>query len=348
MTALRYSLWLIVIWAGTWTGAAQQAQRLFFTDHIRVDEQQDKGLAIVEPMKCSPEGELYLRFARGVPEPGVSIVSLNGKLHRRSLASIPELSDSSFLDYTPGPGGSASLLVGRRKNPRSDGDFYVVTLRDSGNVITKIDTQPGLALRQIAAFGAGSFAVAGFLKGPDNRAEPLLEIIDSNGRVQTQVSLVGDLGAKEVAQSHLIADSKDSPAEAYAGWLEVSSLQTADDGRVYLMRRSPEGPVFLITAGGAIQKLMLKTPERHAVLSSVKLNHGILAAEYYLPSFSSSTPRTYYLTLTDVVTGHQMQKIRYQSGQNIGVGMACYTDKGFEFLSQDSEGYPQIGFAVGN
>jgi hypothetical protein len=346
-TLRHFSVYVLVVILTPWHSIGQEAQHLVVVDTVRIAEQHDRGLAVVEPMKCSPEGDLYLRFARGAPEPGVTIISEEGQVNRLTLASVPQLNNSSFLDYAPAPHSSVVLLVGKRVHPPAEAEYYVVSLRKDASNVTKMDTQSGLALRQIAVLG-DSFVASGYLKGLNSRAAPFVGIFDNRGQLERQVQLAGDLTAQDIAQSRAEDKGNDqSGLDSFTAWLDVSSLQTADDGRVYLMRKSPAGPVFLIAPGGAVEKVELKPPTKDAVLSTIKVNHGSIAAEYYLPTPSSSHRRTYYLTVTDIATRVMRQKIRYESSQAIGVGLTCYDEKGFEFLSQDSDGYLQIVIAVG-
>jgi hypothetical protein len=298
-------------------------------------------------MKCSSEGELYMRFARGTPEPGVSIVADDRKQIRRlSLASLPELNRSSLLDFCPGSNHSTSFLIGRRSNPRGPIEHDIVTWKNDGTAaITKIDIQPGVSLRQITALGSDTFVIAGYSMSDAKGAKPFMGIFDDRGQLQKEISLTGDLEPKEVARAKLMPGG-DEPTDAFTGWLELSSLQTAEDGRAYLMRRSPEGPVFLISPGGTVQKLKLVPPEKSAVLASVKVRGGTIAAEYYVPN-SSASRRVHYITLTNVGSGKVQYVIRYTGAGSTGVGMVCYGEKGFEFLAQDSEGYLAVITAIG-
>ena len=341
---LTYSLLLLL----TLQGFAQHTRQLLVVDTVRLPEQQEGGLAIMEPMKCSPEGDLYVRFARGTPELGVTVVSEdNQHIYRLDTTNLPELNGSYLLDFAPGSNHTVFFLVGRRTEPKASVEHDIVTLRDDGTkTITRIDSPPGASLRQIAVLGSDSFAIAGYVQATGRGEKPFLGIFDDRGQFQREVTLKGDLQPKDVVRSKLMSN-RGQPVDAFVGWLEVSSLQTAGDGRAYLMRRSPEGPVFLISPGAAVKKVKLKPPEKGAVLSSVKIGTGVIAAEYYMSDSSSHTPRMHYLTLTDLVHGRLQQVIRYQGGQSVGVGMVCYGEKGFEFLSQDSDGYLEAVTAAG-
>jgi hypothetical protein len=339
--AFAFSLSLLCSYA-----LSQRIEHLSIVNSSRVSEKQDIGLAIVEPMKCSPEGELYVRFARGAPEAGVSIVSTDGQVHRLTLSALPELNGSTYLDYAPGPRGSAYLLVAKRKTPRTEVEYRVVTLHESRtSTFIKLDTPPELALRQIATLGSNAFVVSGYARTRDKGTQSFIAIFDDRGQFERRVPLAGDLDAKHLTRLGVISKNANS-TDAVADWLEVSSLQTADDGAVYLMRRSPEGPVFLISPGAEVRKISLKAPEKTATLSSVKVNHGTIAAEYYLATSSPEKTRVHYITLTDIRSGRIQRKIRYEGSRMTGLGLACYSETGFEFLSQDSEGYLQIVTAI--
>ena len=52
--------------------------------------------------------------------------------------------------------------------------------------------------------------------------------------------------------------------------------------------------------------------------------------------------------MVDVLTEQRQQLINYEGSQSTGVGMVCYREQTFEFLSQDVDGHLQVVRAIGN
>jgi hypothetical protein len=319
---------------------AQQARQLSIIDSVQLPEQQEHGLAVMMPMKCSASGELYVRFSRGDRENGVTVVSEDRQhVVHLSPSQVPDMIGSSPLDFAPGLDHDAFLLV---VAPRSPVAYYIVTLKDNAaSTVTRLDTQPGLELHQFAVLGADHFVISGYFRLGGEGPKPFTGIFDSRGQLQKEIALPGDLDSKAVAKSKLMPESQ-SAEDGFAGWLEVSSLQTADDGSVYVTRHGPEGPVFLISAGGTVRRVRLRPPEKAATLASVKINGGSLVAEYYMPGSASGGHRVHYLVVTDLSSGNPQETIQYEGIQSTGVGMVCYRENTFEFLSQAPDGHLQI------
>jgi len=335
---------IVLLWLPV--AAAQQQRQLSIIESVQLPELHERGLSVMAPMKCSPTGELYVRFSP--KENGVTVVSEDRQhvLHF-DLSQVPDLNGSSLSDFAPGLDHGAFLLVAGPAGPRSPAEKYIVTLKDDAtSTVTKLDTQPGLALMQIAVLGADHFVISGYFRLGGKPPKPFTAIFDQRGQLQKEISLPGDLDSKAVAKSKLMPGSQ-SPDRGFAAWLEVSSLQTADDGSVYITRHGPEGPVSLISPGGAVRSVRLRPPETAATLASVKVNGGTLAAEYYMLGSTPGGQRVRYLTVTDLSSRKLQETIRYEGSQSAGVGMVCYRENTFEFLSQASDGHLEIVRAVG-
>jgi hypothetical protein len=130
------------------------------------------------------------------------------------------------------------------------------------------------------------------------------------------------------------------------GWLDSSSLQTADDGSVYLARSAPQGPVFIISPGGEVRRVMLTTPDSGAALLSVKIAGGKIAAEYNVPGSPPEGHHRNFLTITDLSTGRRLDTVGYEGSALTGVGLVCYLNQSFEFLAYGSDGGLKVVRAV--
>jgi hypothetical protein len=317
------------------------------TDQIPQQHQQ-RVLSIKAPVKCSPSGELYMELLGGGVEPGVSIVSEDHQhISWFGLSQVADLENANLLDFAPGVSHDVFLLGSRNATEeRRPADYLVVHFKEGASAsVTKLNLKPGFQLRQIALLGADDFVVSGFFGWQSRRAQAFTAIFDASGQFLREIRLPADLSPHNGPQ-----DQIDRPAEAAEAettsleWLDLSSLQTADDGSVYLIRNTPVGPLFLITPGGAVRRVTLMSPEKEAVLSSVKIADGRMVAEYYIPG-PSGVSRWHFLTVTDLSTGQRLDTLRYQDSESTGVGLVCYRNQTFDFLGY-ADGHLRVARAV--
>jgi len=345
---VRYVLcWLVLIGA-TLYAEAQEARRLAVVSVAQVlGQQQLGGFAVSVPVKCTANGDLYVNFVGSHSDPGVSVLYDEGKhLSWFGLSRAADsFKDANLLDFAPGAGHDVVFLVSTNPSQGTPTEYFAVRMKPDGSSASiKLGVKPGFLLRQIALLGSESFVVSGFfIPQPDNPV-PFVAMFDVNGQFIKKLDKPGDLTTKDVMESN--KPSGKEPSQTPASWLDLSSLQTADDGAVYLTRKTSKGPVFLISPGGAVQRIVLAPPNREAKLSSVKINKGKIAAQYNLASISGQ--HRYSIAVVDVLTEQRQQLINYEGSQSTGVGMVCYREQTFEFLSQDVDGHLQVVRAIGN
>ncbi|MGA8732865.1 MAG: hypothetical protein WB558_02990 [Terriglobales bacterium] len=325
------------------------------TDVKRLPEQHSqRGVAVKAPVKCSPTGDLYVEFEGGGAEPGVSVISEDrGHINRFDLERIPELEGAQIRDFAPGTNHDLFLLSARNTGERGPTQYYIAHLKEgSSTSVTKLDVKPGFRLNQMTVLGSDNFLISGFFGWQHQHAEPFVAIFDTGGQFVRELALEGDLKPRNQSPNVTGKDPLGGSAEDAARsdiksveWLELSSLQTAQDGSAYLMRYSPEGPVFTISPGGAVRRTALKPPEKESVLSSIKIEGDKVAAEYYVPASHPGAGREKFLTVTDLSTGQLLDTVRYV-GSGMGVGMVCYRGSTFEFLHYAADGHLEVISAV--
>jgi hypothetical protein len=352
--AFRFAAFLL--WA-TVAITAQEPRELAVIDVLPIPVQhlQGGGLAVRVPVKCSSNGELFVEFVGGGAEPGVSVVSEDRQhIFRFGLAQASNLEGSLLQDFAPGTSHDLFLLLSHRA---SEGvtqqglvEHLLVHVKEgASSSVTRVDLKPGFDLRQVALLGSDHFVVSGFFGGRQH-PESFTAIFDAAGQLLQKLTLPGDLTAEsrssDVEGRTPAGSSEMAGAETAAvGWLESSSLQTADDGSVYLARSAPQGPVFIISPGGAVRRVMLSVPESNAKLSSVTIAGGKIAAEYTLPSPPEGHHR-HLLTVTDSSTGQLLDTVGYEGSEFTGVGLVCYRNQSFEFLAYGGDGKLMVVRAV--
>lgn len=328
---------------------AQEAHQLSVTDVVRVQTvHSQEGLSVKSPVKCSPVGELYVQFVGGGAEPGVTMVSSDGKsIPFFGLESVPDLQQGILLDYAPGASHDVFLLVSKSIGKRGPFEYYIVRLREGASPsVTRLAIKPGFQLRQLAVLGDDAFVIAGFFGWESQHVEPFTAIFKNDGQFLRKITLEGDLNPEGRSPDVKGKSTSTGESESEPSWMslfELSSLQTADDGSVYLARHTAQGPLFVITPGGAVKRIALRSPAEGSELSSVKLSSGKVVADYFVRD-SSTGYLQHFLRVLDLSTG-QVSDVAYK-GSDFGVGLVCYRNDIFEFLAYGSDKHLRIVSAV--
>jgi len=244
---------------------AQQPKNLGIQETVTLSIPERRGgFAVQLPIKCSPNGEIYVRFTYADSEPELTRISEDGRhISLLRLNRVPEFSDAGIYDFAPGDDGEMFFLTGHGA-PHIPTTYYVAHFRRDGayDSSLRLDTtfRRDFEPMQLAAFSTGEFFVAGFAKGHSNALEPFTAMFTAGGQFQRELVLPGDVGKKEITIADASPGQSLTEEEGLRGLLEISHLQLADDGNVYLMRNTPQGPVFAISAGGMVQRIPLDLP----------------------------------------------------------------------------------------
>jgi len=343
MDAVRLALLLL---CGALYASGQGLKRLAVTDTLTIPGQhyQRGGMAVRVPVKCTPGGELFVEFVGGGVEPGVSVVSEDRqRIVRFNPMQGSGMEGSVLEDFAPGTSHDLFLLLSRvtseNVTQRGSTDHLIVHWKEGASPsVTELALKPGFQLRQVALLGSDHFLVSGFFGWQHLHPESFTAIFDSGGQFLQKLTLPGDLNADSESPNITGRFPTDmAQAETSAvGWLESSSLQTAHDGSAYLARGDPQGPVFIISPGGAVRRITLTVPKIGATLSSVKIAGGKIAAEYDVPT-STEGHHSHFLTVTDLSTGKLLDAVRYE-GTELPGWLVCYRNQSFEFLTYGADG----------
>ena len=85
---------------------AQDFKSLVFLEKVPVAHSQVNGsFAVQLPMKCGPDGGIYVRFAGAGSEPAITSIRQDGKIAAIiRLSEIPEFSSNDLYDFATGNG----------------------------------------------------------------------------------------------------------------------------------------------------------------------------------------------------------------------------------------------------
>jgi len=327
------------------TAGAQVFRGLTYTDRAPISIKK-AGYAVQLPMKCGPDGTIYVRFAEAGKEPAVTLIRQDGKiLSSIRLSAIPELSESGLYDFAPAT-GEVWLLSGKGK-PYAPTTYQVSRFKSDGTYISSatldLGFRPDFEPKEIAAFPSGNLLVAGIVKGHDVPFAPFTAIFGDDGQFRRQVTLEKDVTDKDATQQ---ATNANFPwAQQIRNLLDGTYLQAADDGNAYLMRHTPTGPVFVISPGGAARRVLLTPPVQGADLQWIMASGGSIVAHYRLAS--AEERKEHYLVVLDAWTKKNRETIRYEFDYpNNAGGMACYQSGSYTFIAGGPEGGLQLVRAV--
>jgi hypothetical protein len=324
---------------------AQSFRSLAYIDKVPIPGKKD-GYAVQLPMKCAPDGTLYVRFAEATAEPAVTLIQEDGKIASTiRLSAIPDFSENDLYDFSPA-NGQVLVLSGKGK-PHNPTTYYISRFKIDGTYISSaivdIGARPDFEPREIAAFSSGNLVLGGIAKGHDVPYVPFMGIFSEDGQLRREVSLKGDVSEEDLKQKRL--DTQVSWAQEIRDFLAVTFVQNADDGNIYVMRHTPSGPVFVVSPGGAVRRIPLIPPAEHTDLQWVMASNGSIAAQYR--SLENTRPKTHYLVSLDALTSKTRETVRYTFDyENNGGGMACYQDGAFTFLAGAPNGGLQLVRAI--
>jgi len=284
--------------------------------------------ALVLPAKCDGDGNAYVRvYQMEERKSTVYRISRDGKgVARFSLESMVELTRAH--DFAPGSGGEVHVLASKGAD-----EAYVVTFDADGKhedtVKLEVPLQPG----QIAVFASGDLLVAGREPassdlGSAATAHPFLGIFTSRGQLVKRLLLRNDVRPENIKNK---ARANSKYLEAVVG----SAIEPGDDGRLYLMRRTAGGPVYAISSGGVVEKVVLPASPQGARLSAIKVAKGRLAAQF-VRDRPDDSPEV-IIKVVDLESKETIAEYTHSNYQ-IGTALACYRPDSFIFLVP-GEGY---------
>lgn len=336
------SLFTFLVLASS-VGNAQNPRGLSYIDNTPVaTDRGNAGFSVQLPMKCGPDGLVYVRFAGADLEPAITLIKEDGKVVSViRLRQIPDFSESDLYDFAP-MNGEVIVLSGKGR-PHIPTTYYISRFRTDGTYMSsdKVDLgfRPDFEPRQIAAFASGNLLMAGMTIGHDVPYVPFVGIFKDNGQFLREVSLKDDVTYRNARETP--SDASFSWAQSIRNLLDVTFLQTSDDGNVYLTRHTETGPVFVVTSGGSVRRMALTPPVKGADLQWTTAGGGSIVAQYRLEN--GRTPKTHYLVVMDVGTNKKRATIRYlQDYEKNGGGLACYRSGVFTFIAGAPNGGLQL------
>ena len=333
MRWLRWATVLLVVMHDCGIGLRAQVVPLKFSKVTRLPGRHVP--AIIAPMKCGADGQMFIRFADDAQGSSISIISLYEEAaFSVSASEVNDVKDGHVEDFAPGPGGETYLLLSRQTKPGQE-EEYIAKFDDAGAYVSATKLSIDFHARRLAIFAnAQEFVITGYtLKGkglPNVPVLPITVLFDSAGQLLRYVTLPQDI-QDNVKVKHFHEGGHTIPQHAV---IDMSSLQASNDGNIYLMRATPTGPVYSISPGGAVHRIALIPPGERADLLTIKVDGGRLVAEYN--RYGEDNKRWHVLELFDL-HGHLLRRTEIPA-EKVGFGLACYRNNSFSFLLTNQNG----------
>jgi hypothetical protein len=281
--------------------------------------------SVIGATKCDNDGNVYFRRDSGGPRDigDIKKVTPRGELKATfSLASADGFKVFDAYDFVVGEKGEVYQFV---NNVVDDvAETYIVSFRNDGAFQSKAKLDLVMTPAVIAALPDDKFFVTGeriVEENGINKMLPVTAIFNRTGQLVRNLQIKGDIEAEVLKQNA----SRPPLEEVMTGQVGV-----AEDGNVYLMRRTGKPTVFVISATGKlIRKLQIEPPSDYPEVWAMKVaKYDRLILEFGRRASDGSST---VFSLIDATTGKRL--IDYTAGKDAGGIFGCYSPNAFTFLS---------------
>ena len=312
--------------------------------------------AIAEP-QCGPKGMVFFRMPA---DNNILIgVSPDGR-HTIRVApdQITDLKDPKELALFEGDDG-VYLYVGTMENAHTEKATVLVKKfgEETGKTVTRtivrgdpsdyiarfdLDGQYKGSVKldvpfppsQIAVFDSGDFLVAG---RDIVTSKPKVGVVNSSGRFTRFLELVGDVDP-EVARGKDETRGDARKTALFAIW---NSEFLRYQGKLLLVRRDTNLPVFEISPSGAVRPIRIQLPQGFTTFAIRAAGRQLLVqASRKIGPGPDGSSLEQALFLADPEDGHLVQKL--VPDQPVGMGLGCDVDGEITFVEND----PKKGMSI--
>lgn len=288
---------------------------------------------LMVPIKCDAAGNLYFRgynAAKLLAAPVVKITPEGKRDAVFSLDSVPQIESGEFYDFTVSLRGEVFLLALTERNKEQEVDL--VSFASDGKYESAKVLAPLFMPSQVAVFASGEFLVSGLKLSQKEGAppdKPFVSLFDRNGVL-----------IKEVVLSDNVESQKPRDETERSPVFSAVSLGTAinaDDGNIYLMRRTSNPVIFVVShTGRVVRRLVIAAPAENSRPITMKVAAGKVAVMFE-ESKPASRRAEQIVFIADAETGEGLAE--YHSTPGIGGALACYTPNRFTFIGSTQDGH---------
>jgi hypothetical protein len=284
------------------TGAGRFELR--FREPIPVEGQTAR--SIFYPVRCDGNGNLYFQPGWVIPghrEPVLKYSPEGRHLAVFSLDKVPQFEGGIWYRFNVGLRGEVYFVAARLEA----GEPHVAILKFSSEGVFRSATKLAEAFRPraVAVFLSGEFLVSGIQEyrdeGGARRERPFTGIFDRGGRLVAEVHPPddGNLDSPTDAENAAGRGPRQTrPADA----IELGDALAGEDGNIYLVRRTADPSVFVLSPGGeVVRSFVVRAPEETAQMAGVTTSGaGRLVFDFRIPG-EPGRPSQQLLTLVDAI-----------------------------------------------
>lgn len=298
------------------------------------------------PVKAAANGDVYVRLIdHATPGSGPVVkISSDGKSSVRFILPRVEKSDDGNVgdleDFAPATNGGAYILVSTQLTVGKPVEYKLYRYGGDGKLETTTTVGSSFRPLKFAVLESGDLCMTGIEEGSLSGISKLrTAMFDRKGQWIRDVVLPGDVS--------LPADVSSGETDAFAEHdarfaILTTMIEAADDGNIYLTRRTPSGPVFVISAQGTVLHRFLLHPPERSQLGAVKVGKGVIAAEYrqYATRDKAETVKVakFIYQILNVATGEEKAEYWHADGE-IGAAFTGYDPgQGLSFLTRQQSG----------
>lgn len=273
--------------------------------------------SLLLPVKCDQEGNIYFRRSQMSGAFFAPIVKLSPDGKRSVLFDInqaPLETRGSIRDFATDRYGDLHVLVDRGRRGVS-----VVTFNADGRYRGATKIEPPIRPEKLAVFPSGQFFISGTQEpatGKPKSGKPVNLITDNAGSHAVHVVLENDVQPEKGDTENL--------------GVVLGGVATGPDGNVYLWRKGPETPVYVISPmGEVLRTLKLAPKDSKDEPLSMNLFHNQIVIVFQTESTTPAGTNQRFSAF-DASTGELISS--YETHPLLGAALACYTFDRVTFL----------------
>jgi len=286
---------------------------------------------------CDVAGNLYARGyvpgAKGT-EP-VEKIAPSGAVVRSFDANTNPQDPFSINDFSVTREGGLYLLGWSTEHKHSGSRIYVLRYESDGSLASKtqVTSDEDFFPYHLAVFSSGAFVLTGVAGKDDNT--PFTAVFSPSGNLIAKISEPEDDELRKAAEA---GDPVAHDPKLYGNTaVGFGVLGTGPDGNVYVMRRTSEALIYVISPNGrVVRKLHIDSSDPAVHPRDLQFSaHGLAVS--FTGEGAATTLRTADLNGKEVSTYHT------EASAHPGV-LACYDSSSLTFLSQEEgpKGYAHI------
>jgi hypothetical protein len=284
--------------------------------------------SFVQPLKCDPAQNLYLRIFRQDSAKRLPVEKLDSDGIVRAVFRPDQVSGLTLAatSYFAVLSSGEFYQLGWGSEKQADWGAYVLNFAQDGKFksATRLES-PFLNATQLAVFPSGQYLVSGLRSGSEPRSPlPFTGIFSADGKLLKEVKLADDddMMKRAAAGDDWIVDPA-SPVLIKP--ITRGEAAMGDDGNAYLMRRIAPTVIYVISSeGNVLRRMVVEAPDANSLPHAMHLSGNKLLLQFW-----DSDTHQALLEIIDAKSGSEISS--YDAG-TLGASIACYQAERESFI----------------